>query len=69
MPEVRVDVQPEELTVIDAYCMAHGIARVDLVKKLIRKFTNAEVHASKMILRSLHINPLVSDSDRRPSHE
>ena len=65
MPELRVDVPADELTVLDAYCMATGRARVDLVRDLINKFASEQLHIASVIVRCAGDKPLGADNERQ----
>jgi hypothetical protein len=64
MPELRVDIPADELQILDGYCMATGKSRLDLVRDLIKKFTDDQLHVAMMVCRVARINPLESERDR-----
>ena len=65
MPELRVDVPTDDLTILDAYCMATGRSRVDLVRDLINKFAGEQLHIAKVLVRCAGVNPHDADSGRQ----
>lgn len=65
--EIRAEVPSDELAVIDAHCQATGKSRTDIVRTLIREFSECEIHRATMVLRAVRINPLASEPNRNGS--
>lgn len=63
LTELRVDIPTELAKRIDAVLMVNGIAcRRDWVVPALTKLIDAEFHKAIVLLRTAHINPLVSDA-------
>lgn len=65
MTELRIDVPVDDLAVLDACVQADSSSsRASIVRKLIREFSEREIHRSTMVCRAKRINPLAQDPSR-----
>lgn len=64
--ELRVEVPKDEVAVLDGYCIGHGIDRTDVVRRLIREFSEKQLHVATVICRVAGVKPAPSDPDRSP---
>lgn len=65
MPEVRVEVPNEDLSVLDGYCSATGKSRTDVIKSLLSDWSQRKLHEATIVLRVAGRNPVAPESDRR----
>lgn len=64
MPEVRFDVDPDELEVITGYCTASGIDRSKVLRIILKQWSDQKEHESIVICRMKRINALDPALDR-----
>jgi len=64
MAEIRVEVPNEELAVLDGYCSATSANRTDILRGLLKEWSDRKFHEATIILRVAGRNPTVSESDR-----
>jgi len=62
--ELRVELPVDELSVIDGHCQATGTDRTKVVREIIRKWSEHELHRATVILRVAGRNPDGSESRR-----
>lgn len=63
--EVRFDAEPEDLAVLDAYNMATGTSRKDVMVKLLRDWSDAKRHEANVIVNVIRVIPPLSDGNRK----
>ena len=61
--EIRVEVDPSEVSVLDGYCSATGKNRS--VRGLLKDWSNAKLHEATLILRVAGINPTQPEGERK----
>lgn len=63
--ELRVEVPREELAVLDGYCSATGRDRSDLVRQVLREWSDKQLHIATIVVRVAGGNPPQSEGNRR----
>ena len=63
--EVRFEAEPEDLAVLDAYNMATGTSRKDVMLKLLHEWSDAKRHEANVIVSVTRVIPPLSDSNRK----
>lgn len=64
MPEVRIDIDAQELAVMDGFIQASGSNRTKIIGDLVKKWAADKLHESIVVCRMARINPLAQDSER-----
>ena len=64
MAEIRVEVPNEELAVLDGYCSATSANRTDILRGLLKEWSDRKFHEATVILRVAGRNPTPPESDR-----
>jgi hypothetical protein len=67
MPEIRLEVPADELAVLDGYCSARGKARTEVIRTLLKQWSDEKHREAIVICRVAGINPTQPDSDRHGS--
>lgn len=62
--ELRVELPAEELSVLDGYCQGSGTDRTKVVREILRKWSEHELHRATVILRVAGRNPGGSEGHR-----
>ena len=62
--ELRVEVEKDELTVLDAYVNATGKSRDGVIRLLLRQWSEAKLHESILVCRVARVNPLATETQR-----
>jgi hypothetical protein len=62
--EIRVEVEPEEVVVLDAYNLATGTSRKDVVLQLLREWSERKRHEANVIVNVTRVIPDVSETNR-----
>lgn len=65
--EVRIELEPDDLRVLDGYVNATGKSRTDVIRSLIREWADRKLHEAILICRVAGVNPAAPDADRRKS--
>ena len=65
MAEVRIDIDPDELAIMDGYIAATGKDRKQIITELVKKWTKDKLHESIVVCRMARINPLAVDTERQ----
>jgi len=65
--ELRVQVQNEELSVLDGYCNATGKPRTEVIRALLKEWSDRKLHEATLICRVAGCNPTSLDKDRNVS--
>lgn len=63
--EVRIELEPDDLRVLDGYVNATGKSRTDVIRGLIREWADRKLHEAILICRVAVVNPVAPDADRR----
>lgn len=63
--ELRVELVPDELTVLDGYVNATGKSRTDVLRQMLAEWSAKKLHESIVVCRVAGINPFAPDSDRK----
>ena len=63
--EVRFETDPEDLAVLDAYNMATGTSRKDVMLKLLREWSDAKRHEANVIVNVTRVIPDLSEVNRK----
>lgn len=64
MPEVRIDIDAQELSVMDGYIQATGSNRTKIIGELVKKWAADKLHESIVVCRMARVNPLAVESGR-----
>ena len=51
MPEIRLEVDHEDVAVLDGYCSATGKSRTDVIRSLLKRWSEAKLHEANIVLR------------------
>jgi hypothetical protein len=51
MPEIRVEVDIDDVNVLDGYCTATGKSRTDVIRTLLREWSARKLHEATIVLR------------------
>lgn len=62
--ELRVELPAEEMAVIDGHCQATGTDRTKIVREILRKWSELELHRATVILRVAGRNPTTPETHR-----
>lgn len=62
--ELRVEVPRDELSVLDGYCSGTGRDRTDVLRMILREWSDKQLHVATVIVRVAGGNPSQSDKDR-----
>lgn len=62
--ELRVEVPRDELSVLDGYCSATGRDRTDVLRQVLREWSEKQLHVATVIVRVAGGNPPQSERDR-----
>lgn len=63
--ELRVEVDADELGVLDGYVQATGKSRTDVVRQLLREWSDKKLHEATLICRVAGVNPQSPDPCRK----
>lgn len=64
MAEIRVEVPNDELAVLDGYCSATSASRTDIIRGLLREWSDRKFHEATVIMRVAGRNPTLPECDR-----
>lgn len=64
--ELRVEVEKDELTVLDAYVNATGKSRAGVIRLLLKQWSDSKMHEAIVICRMPRVNPLATETQRIP---
>lgn len=64
MPEVRIDIDAQELSVMDGYIQATGSNRTKIIGELVKKWAADKLHESIVVCRMARVNPLAVEPGR-----
>lgn len=65
MPEIRVESPRNVVDVLDAYCIATGRHRTDVVNEVLGKWAEEKKHEATIICRVAGCNPSVAEGCRK----
>ena len=63
--EVRFETELEDLAILDAYNMATGTSRKDVMLKLLREWSDAKRHEANVIVNVTRVIPPLSEGNRK----
>jgi hypothetical protein len=63
--EIRFEVEPGELSVLDGYCQATGKDRTFVMREILGKWSAETLHVSTLVCRVSGRNPFAPESDRK----
>lgn len=63
--ELRIELDPDDLAVVDGFVNATGGSRTDVVRQLIREWASRKIHEAIVICRVAGVNP----ADPEPCRE
>jgi hypothetical protein len=64
MPEVRIEIDAQELAVMDGFIQASGSNRTKIIGDLVKRWAADKLHESIIVCRMARVNPLERDTDR-----
>ncbi|MCD8514629.1 MAG: hypothetical protein LRY31_01045 [Burkholderiaceae bacterium] len=67
--EIRIELQSSEVSVLDGYCHATGRSRTDVMRQMLKDWSEQRLHESTVICRVAGINPFATDISRQQSGE
>ena len=62
--EVRFEIDAEDLAVLDGYCIGTGKHRTEVLKELLKEWSDKQLHVSIMVCRVAQVNPAASETHR-----
>lgn len=62
--EIRFEAEADDLSVIDGYCNATGKCRTEVIKSILREWSDKKLHESIVVCRVAGVNPAKSDTSR-----
>jgi hypothetical protein len=62
--EIRFELPIEEVSVLDGYCSATGKGRTDVLRYLLKDWSDRRLHEAIAICRTAGVNPSTSDKGR-----
>ena len=65
--EIRFEVPPEEVAVLDGYCSAKNITRKTVIRQLLRDWSAEQLHVATLILRVAGNKPDATGINRSAS--
>jgi hypothetical protein len=63
--ELRVQLPPEEVSVLDGYCAGTGQDRTKVLRKILRDWSDAKLHEATLVLRVAGRNPKPPEDGRQ----
>jgi hypothetical protein len=63
--DVRFTVDPEELLVVDSYCLGTGKHRSDVMREILRTWSEKKLHEATVITRVAGNNGSVAARERK----
>lgn len=63
--ELRVELPAEEVSVLDGYCQATGQARTEVIRRVLREWSERKLHEATLICRVAGCNPTAPEAYRR----
>jgi hypothetical protein len=64
MPEIRLEMPNESIAVLDGYCSATGKNRTDVIRSLLKEWSDKKLHEAILICRVTGSNPTAPEADR-----
>jgi hypothetical protein len=62
--EIRFEVDPLELAVLDGHCSSEGMCRTEVLKELLVEWSRKRLNSAIVICRVAGVNPMRSDGGR-----
>lgn len=62
--EIRVEVDSDEVAVLDGYCSATGKKRTEVIRTLLKQWSDSKLHEATLILRVAGHIPTKPAADR-----
>lgn len=62
--EIRFEVDPHEVSVVDGLCNATGRSRTDVFREMLREWSSKKLHEASVICRVAGVNPMQPDTHR-----
>lgn len=66
MKELRLDVDEGDLAVLDGYVLATGTSKAEVIRKLLKQWSDSKMHEAIVICRMTRVNPLATETHRIP---
>jgi hypothetical protein len=63
--ELRVQLPPEEVSVLDGYCQGTGQDRTKVIRRILKDWSDAKLHECIVVLRVAGRNPPSSEGGRQ----
>ena len=67
MCEIRFELPAADVSVLDGYCSATGKSRTDIMRAILKDWSEKKLHEATLICRVAGVNPVSSDAGRRAS--
>ena len=64
--ELRLDVDETDMAVLDGYVMATGTSKAEVIRKLLKQWSDSKMHEAIVICRMTRVNPLATETQRIP---
>lgn len=62
--EISFEVERDDCSVLDGYCNARNITRTAQMRKILKEWSELELHSSTVVCRTAGVNPMQSGRDR-----
>ena len=62
--ELRVDVDETDMAVLGGYVMATGTSKAEVIRKLLKQWSDSKMHEAIVICRMTRVNPLATETQR-----
>jgi len=62
--EIRFEVDAAEVAVLDGYCQATGKSRGEVMRSLLRGWSDEQLHVATLICRTAGVNPAAPETGR-----
>ena len=63
--EIRFELTPGDVDVLDGYCQASGATRTDVFKRLLKEWSDQKLHEAILVCRVARVNPAAPESGRK----
>lgn len=62
MPEIRFEAEDADVSVLDGYCSARGKCRTEVIRQILKEWSEAKLHEATLICRVAGCNPTAPDN-------
>mgnify|MGYP000877430839 FL=1 len=65
MCEIRFELPASDVSVLDGYCSATGKSRTDIMRNILKDWSDAKLREATLICRVAGVNPAASEYGRK----